>query len=130
MEMEISTTRLAAQPFLAGLPARQLEILAGEAMPAEFKADEKIFSEGGPANRFYLLLSGKVALELPGKEYADEREPLPIETIGANAVLGWSWLFPPYSWQFDARAVTPVKAIFFYGTRLRQQCEMDHDLGY
>jgi hypothetical protein len=45
-------------------------------------------------------------------------------------VLGWSWLFPPYLWHFDARAVTPPKAIFFYGTRLRELCEENHDLGY
>jgi CRP-like cAMP-binding protein len=45
-------------------------------------------------------------------------------------VLGWSWLFPPYLWRFDARAATPTKAIFFYGTRLRELCEENHDLGY
>jgi hypothetical protein len=39
-----------------------------------------------------------------------------IETLGTGDVLGWSWLFPPYYWHFDARAVTPTKAIFFYGT--------------
>jgi CRP/FNR family cyclic AMP-dependent transcriptional regulator len=39
-------------------------------------------------------------------------------------------LFPPYYWHFDARALAPTKAIFFYGTRLRTQCEEDHDFGY
>jgi CRP-like cAMP-binding protein len=128
--MQINTTTLAAQPFLKGLSERQLEVLVGDAMPAEFKTGELIFSEGGPANRFFLLLSGKVALESSPEEREDERDPMLIETIGAGSVLGWSWLFPPYFWHFDARAVTPVKAIFFYGTRLREQCENDHDLGY
>ena len=27
-----------------------------------------------------------------------------IETLGAGAVLGWSWLFPPYRWHFGAVA--------------------------
>ena len=45
-------------------------------------------------------------------------------------MLGWSWLFPPYYWHFDARALEPTTAIFFYGTRLREQCEQDHDFGY
>jgi CRP/FNR family transcriptional regulator, cyclic AMP receptor protein len=128
--MEINTTALAAQPLFKGLSEQQLEVLVGDAMLAEFKADEMIFHEGGMANRFYLLLSGKVALESPSDERDDERKPLLIETIGAGSVLGWSWLFPPYYWHFDARAVTPVKAIFFYGTRLREQCENDHELGY
>jgi CRP/FNR family transcriptional regulator, cyclic AMP receptor protein len=128
--MEINATTLAAQPLFRGLPGRQLEVLAADAMPAEFKTDEMIFYEGGSANRFYLLISGKVALELPGDERDYKRKPLLIATIGTGCVLGWSWLFPPYSWQFNARAVTPVKAIFFYGTRLREQCEHDHELGY
>ena len=55
---------------------------------------------------------------------------IPIQVIEAGDVLGWSWLFPPYSWRFDARTLEPVKAIFFYGTRLREHCEADHDLGY
>ena len=99
-------------------------------MSVEFKEGELIFEEGSAANRFYLLLSGEVALESPSEERYDERGPIPIETISAGSMLGWSWLFPPYYWHFDARAISPVKAIFFYGTRLRAQCENDHDLGY
>jgi CRP/FNR family cyclic AMP-dependent transcriptional regulator len=45
-------------------------------------------------------------------------------------VLGWSWLFPPYRWQFDARAVEPVRAFRLDGNCLRTKCEADHDLGY
>ena len=52
------------------------------------------------------------------------------ETIGDDDVLGWSWLFPPYYWHFDARATKPTRAIFFYGTWLRESCERDHDFGY
>ena len=36
----------------------------------------------------------------------------------------------PHYWNFNARAVEPTRAIFFYGTRLRGQCEEDADLGY
>ncbi len=125
--MQIAISTLEAQPFFKGLSEPLLERLAEEAMAVEFKAGELIFNEGGLANRLYLLLSGKVALELPTDL---EREPVLIETIGAGSVLGWSWLFPPYYWHFDARAMTPVKAIFFYGTRLREQCETNHELGY
>ena len=125
--MQINKTTLGEQAFFKGLPPAHLEMLAREAMPMEFKAGELIFNEGGVANRLYLLLSGKVVLEAPTDL---EHEPVAIETIGAGSMLGWSWLFPPYYWHFDARALTPVKAIFFYGTRLREQCESDHELGY
>jgi CRP/FNR family cyclic AMP-dependent transcriptional regulator len=128
--MEINTTILATQPFFKGLPERYLEVLASAAIPVEFAAGKQIFNAGSPANRFYLLTGGEVALESSGDERDDERKPVLIETIGAGDVLGWSWIFPPYCWHFDARAISPVKAIFFYGSRLREQCEQDHDLGY
>ena len=45
-------------------------------------------------------------------------------------VLGWSWLFAPFEWQFTARALNQTTAIFFYGTVLREHCEMDPSLGF
>jgi CRP/FNR family transcriptional regulator, cyclic AMP receptor protein len=125
--MPITTVTLAAQPFFQGLRSEHLQVLVADAMPAEFKAGEPIFDEGGPANRFYLIRSGTVELQWP---IDSEHPPITIDTVQAGGVLGWSWLFPPYCWHFDARAITPVKAIFFYGTRLREQCEADHELGY
>lgn len=128
--MHVDVSILTAQPFFKGLSDGQLEALMAEEMFVEFKADEVIFREGDPANRFYLLLSGDVVLESGSDECNDEREPVPVETINAGNIIGWSWLFPPYYWHFNARAVTPVKALFFYGTRLRERCEADHELGY
>jgi len=78
------------------------------------------------ANRFYLIESGKVVLESVEKS----GNPLIIETIGAGDLLGWSWMFPPYAWNFTARATEPTNAIFFYGTILREYCERDPSLGY
>jgi CRP-like cAMP-binding protein len=73
-----------------------------------------------------LIEMGKVVLESGGSV----GEPLVIETIGAGDLLGWSWVFPPYVWQFTARAVEPTSAIFFYGATLRQCCEKDHSFGF
>ena len=61
---------------------------------------------------------------------AADRRTLPIQTLGPGEDLGWSWLFPPYLMHFAARALEPTRVILFYGTRLRQQCEEDHDFGY
>jgi CRP-like cAMP-binding protein len=124
--MKITIDILASQPFLKGMSKQQLEILLENSMGAEFKADERIINEGGPANRFYLILQGRVDLESP----VMGGEGIHIQTLGAGDVLGWSWLYPPYLWHFDARAVTPTKAIFFYGTRLRELCDENHDLGF
>ena len=58
------------------------------------------------------------------------RGPVVIETLHDGDVVGWSWLFPPYRWQFDARALEPSRAIAFDGACLRGKCEADHELGY
>jgi CRP/FNR family cyclic AMP-dependent transcriptional regulator len=119
-------TLIAEHPFLAGLKPAHLDVLCDCAMQTQFAKDQLIFREGDLANRFYLIQEGRVALE---SRAGGERTVL-IQTVGAGEVLGWSWLFPPYYWHFDARTLAPTKAIFFYGTRLRAQCEEDHDFGY
>ena len=58
------------------------------------------------------------------------RQTLPIQTLTEGDILGWSWLYPPYRWQFSARALEPTKAIAFDAARLRGRCEADHELGY
>jgi len=113
-------------PFLKGMGPEHLKILIDSAMRAEFKAGEIIFREGDPANRFYLIEEGRVELE----SRKQDRPPVHIQTIGAGDVLGWSWIFPPYYWNFEAQAVDPTKAIFFYGTRLREKCDEDRGFGY
>jgi CRP-like cAMP-binding protein len=104
----------------------QLALLIDCAMAAHFKTGQTILREGEFANRCYLIETGKVVVE----SVSSFGEPLVIETIGAGDLLGWSWMFPPYTWQFTARAVQPTTAIFFYGTILREYCEKDHSLGY
>ena len=117
---------VAGHRFLQGLNPEHLRLLWDSAMRIRYDAGEFIFRESDPANRFYLIEEGRVCLESP------RQDPIavPIQFIGPGDVLGWSWLFPPYYWHFDARVVEPTTAIFFYGTRLREQCEQDHDFGY
>ena len=117
--------RVALHPFLVGMN-KTAALLTDCAMGAHFKKGQVILQEGDQANRFYLIESGKVILE-SGKAHG---QPVVIDTIGAGDLLGWSWMFAPYSWQFTARAAEPTTAIFFYGTILREYCERDNSLGY
>lgn len=113
-------------PFLKEMKPEHLERLISCAMESHFDKGEVIFREGDPANRFYLIQRGKIALESNSRN----RTPNQVGTLEAGDVLGWSWLFPPYIWHFNARAIEPTDAIFFYGTRLREECDEDHDFGY
>jgi len=114
------------QPFFQGLNSHHLQLLTDSALEMKFESGQAIFAEGSPANRFYLILEGEVVLE----SEKEDRNVIPIQTLGPGDALGWSWLFPPYSLHFSARAVKPTRTIFFYGTRLREQCEQDHELGF
>jgi len=117
---------IAEHPFVRGLKPQHLRLLTDSAMRMRYEAGDLIFREDDPANRFYLIEQGRVSLESQARDEA----PVTVEVIGPGDVLGWSWLFPPYSWHFDALALEPTTAIFFYGTRLRGQCEHDHDFGF
>ncbi|MCS6924746.1 MAG: cyclic nucleotide-binding domain-containing protein [Candidatus Binatia bacterium] len=117
---------LAAHPFFQNLDPRHLHLIVSCASNVRFEAGQFIFREGEAANHFYLLRHGTVQLEI----FVPERGPLVIQTLGEGDVLGWSWLFPPYRWHFDARAATLVRAIALDGQCLRTKCEEDHDLGY
>ena len=112
-------------PFFKGLSPEHLKLLSDYGMRVQFKEGEKIFAEGDIANRFYLIETGKVLLE----SHLKDGPSIPIQTIGKGDVLGWSWLFPPYYWNFDARALETTSAIFLYGARLREDCEANHKLG-
>jgi CRP-like cAMP-binding protein len=113
-------------PFFKDLSPHQYRLLSDSAMRTQFRAGEVIFEPGDPANRFYLIQRGKVAVEA----WLRERGTITIQTLFGGDVLGWSWLFPPYYWQFSARALEDTDAIFIYGTPLREECESDHELGY
>jgi CRP-like cAMP-binding protein len=118
--------RLAAHRFLKGMSRHHLELLALCATPTEFDKGQIIFREGDPANGFYLLETGSVVLE--GKTRAGQ--PVVIDTVSAGEPLGWSWLFPPYIWEFDARATKACKAICLSGIMLRQHRDEDLTLSH
>jgi len=113
-------------PIFAGLDSRYAERLAGCSRMFGFEAGETLFREGEPADVFYVLRRGRVALEL----FVPGRGPMTIETVDEGEVVGWSWLFPPHVWHFDARAVTPVRAVAVDGACIREKCDHDPALGY
>jgi CRP/FNR family cyclic AMP-dependent transcriptional regulator len=113
-------------PFFAGLSAEYSQLVAGCARNLLFEAEQYLFHEGEPANEFFLIRHGKVALEIhwPG------RAPTVIATLGEGEIVGASWLIPPYRWMFDARAVEVTRAIGIDAACLRGKLEDDHHLGY
>lgn len=118
--------RLAAHPFLKGMSPHHIELLALCATPTEFDAGQVVLREGEPASGFYLIETGTVVLEAK----ADDGKTVVIDTVSAGEPLGWSWLFPPYLWSFDARATEPCTALCFSGLLLRQHRDDDLTLSH
>ena len=112
--------------FLQGLSDQHRMRLVSGVKPFAAPSGEYLAREGQTAHAFYLIQSGQVAI---GTHLA-ERGAVPIQTVGPGEVVGWSWLLPPYRWQFDARAVDSVQGLAFNADWLRQQCEQDHELGF
>ena len=124
--MKTVTQLLGEARFFDGLRVETIELVSGCASNVQFDPGTTIFREGERADAFYLLRQGSVALET----YVPARGSVMIETIEAGDVLGWSWLFPPYRWHFDASALTAVRATAFDGKCLRGKCAADPALGY
>ena len=113
-------------PLFHGLSDDSLELIAGCGSNVHFHEGEVLFREGDPADTFYVIRHGAVALEM----FVPARGPVTIETMQSGEVLGWSWLFAPYRWQFDARALQDVRATGFDRACLRGKCDDDPQLGY
>lgn len=117
---------LSEHPFFHDLPRETLELIAGCGQNVHFGPDTPIIVEDQAADVFYVLRTGKVAIEVN----TPRRGSLVIETIGPGELLGVSWLVPPYRWTFDARAVESTGAIALDAACLRGKCDDDPALGY
>jgi CRP/FNR family transcriptional regulator, cyclic AMP receptor protein len=116
----------ASHPFFHGLSEPYRAQITAAAKPFTAEADEYLAKEGKLAQSFYLIQSGQVAIGI----FLAKRGEMPIQTVGAGEIVGWSWLVPPYRWQFDARALGAVRGLLLDGDWLREQCEQDPALGY
>jgi CRP-like cAMP-binding protein len=117
---------LAKHAFFKDLETPYLKLVVGCASNVVFREGQMISRRGGDADRFYLIRHGRVAVEL----HAAGRGTITVQTLGEGDILGWSWLIPPYQWDFDARAVELTRAIAMDGTCLRTKSDADHNLGY
>ena len=124
--METLERIIAEHPFFADLEPKFTELMVGCASNVRFKKGDYIFREGDPANTFYLVREGKVAVET----IAPQHGPIIVATLQAGEILGWSWLLAPYRWKHQARVQDNVRAIALDGKCLRGKCEENHDLGY
>ncbi|MFC4500896.1 MULTISPECIES: cyclic nucleotide-binding domain-containing protein [Streptomyces] len=114
-----------ATKLLTALPPLQRGRLMELAREVSFPEDARIFEAGGTADRFWVVRSGAVSLD----QQVTSVQRVVVASLGAGDLLGWSWLFPPYRWDFGAEAFSPVRAYEFQAQPVLKLCEEDPALG-
>jgi CRP-like cAMP-binding protein len=121
----LSAEELSCLRLFDGMDTADLELMAARTKIAHFAPGDRIVTQGDLADRFYVILSGKAAIECDLPDYRVQ-----VMEIGPGEPVGFSWLFEPDKVHFSARALEPVTAVFFFGTLLLQDCEESPRLGY
>jgi len=91
-----------------------------------FESGNVVFRQGEHAEKFYLLLSGRVSVEIPSV-YGPS---IQIQNLGAGQILGWSWLISPYQWDFQAKVEEDAEMLEIDGKTLLEYCETNPKFGY
>ncbi|MBT3359072.1 MAG: cyclic nucleotide-binding domain-containing protein [Rhodospirillales bacterium] len=113
-------------PFFEGMDDEALELIAGCAANERFDAGQYVFREGQPADKFYMVRHGSVALEVR----APGRDSIVLQSCDDGDVMGWSWIVPPFRWKWDARATRLSRLVSFDAICLRGKLDADPALGY
>lgn len=116
---------LASHRFFRSLPEELRDRLAGCGEFVSFDKETEILTEGAPANSFFAIRSGRVAIGV----HTPNRGLVTIETLHSGDIAGWSWLFPPYRCHLDAVALEPVEAIELHAQCIRSYVDEDPKAG-
>jgi len=107
----------------------QMEELAYLAVQQNFHAGQRIITEGEPLPNFYIVVKGKVALEMEIRIGSRTKRQAVIDVIGDNGFLGWSeFLNLPAS--LSGTAIEDTQLLAFDGNLVRKLCSEDTGLGF
>jgi CRP-like cAMP-binding protein len=118
---------LQAIPWFQVMTAEHFKKMVGIAKIFKYEPGQVIFREGDKEDYLYVVLEGRVAIEIsvPG------RGRMRILTADAMDEVGWSAVTPVVRQRTaGARAVLPSRLVAFDANELRRMCEEDHDFGY
>jgi len=116
---------LVLHPLLGDLPMGWLQRLARHGRSVVHPAGRRLAVQDGPADTFWLLRSGAVALD----HRTPVRGAVVIDHVGADGVVGCSWLVPPYRWATGAVVTGQIRAVEFRAAGVRDVIGEDPTLG-
>jgi len=126
MSNQSITEYLSAHEFFSEFSDDVLKFLCECSSMREIKKGQILFLQGEHADKFYVVRSGRISLQMP----AIMGPTLEIQTVDEDQVLGWSWLISPYQWNFQTKAEDDSELLQFDGAAILAQCELDPKLGF
>jgi CRP-like cAMP-binding protein len=125
MQSEQIVAALRRHPFVRDFTPEHVDKLGQLAREVHFARDQVVFREGDECPDFYLIIQGRVALEMavPGLS-------LRVQTLSGGDEFGWSAVLTKQGKYFQARALEPVTALAFDGGALHDACKRDPAFGY
>lgn len=112
--------------FLAGLSPAVREKLLAHAQEFHYAAEVPIFREGEPSRYFYVVKSGRVAVDI----HIPSKGRRCILTAGPGEVFSWSALVQPCVHHASARSVEDTEALGIDGRKLAHLCRHDAQVGF
>ena len=126
MSNQSITEYLSAHEFFSEFSDDSLKFLCECSSTREIKKGQILFLQGEHADKFYVVRSGRISLQMP----AIMGPTLEIQTVDEDQVLGWSWLISPYQWNFQTKAEDDSELLQFDGAAILARCEQDPKLGF
>ena len=125
MANEKTINSIADVPLFQQVSAKSLERLTSIARIHRFGPDQILFREGDASSKFYVIRTGRIALEInaPGRA-------LHVRTAGPGDEVGWSALLPGRGKQLQAHSLDEVEAFAFEGAELLKLCQEDPTFGF
>jgi len=116
---------LKSSPLFSGFSNTQLQALAKLFEGEHLQAGEIVFAQDDPADRLYVLLSGRVAIRFK----PHDGEILTVTEIAPGGVFGWSAALGRRSYTSSAVCLEAGEALGLRGADLRRLCETQPDTG-
>ena len=126
MNNQSITEYLSAHEFFSEFSDDSLKFLCECSSTREIKKGQILFLQGEHADKFYVVRSGRISIQMP----AIMGPTLEIQTVDEDQVLGWSWLISPYKWNFQTKAEEDSELLQFDGTAILARCEQEPKFGY